>query len=149
MTVTLARAGHIGINVTDLDRSVDFYAAALGLAVVGRSDDAGRRYAFLGHDGALVLTLWEQATGAFDPGAAGLHHLSFQADDIDHVRAAEQRLRAMGAPFVHDGVVPHQEGGASGGIFFLDPDGTRLEVFAPEGAEGQAPSGHAPTCGFF
>jgi hypothetical protein len=48
MTVTHARTVPIGINVTDLDRSVDFHAAALGL-VVGRSDDVERRGAFLGH----------------------------------------------------------------------------------------------------
>ena len=136
MPTTLARTGHVGINVADLSRSVDFYAQALGLEVVGRSDDDGRRYAFLGHDGALVLTLWEQATTGFDASAAGLHHLSFQADDIDQVREVEQRLRSLGAELVHDGVVPHGEGAASGGVFFLDPDGTRLEVFAPTGAEG-------------
>jgi len=149
MTVTLARTGHVGINVTDLSRSVAFYERALGLDVLGRSDATDRRYAFLGQDGALVLTLWEQASGSFDPSAAGLHHLSFQADGVDQVREAERRLQGLGATFVHDGVVPHQEGGESAGIFFLDPDGTRLEVFAPHGAEGHAPTPDGPTCGFF
>jgi hypothetical protein len=55
----------------------------------------------------------------------------------------------MGADFAYDGVVPHGEGAASGGIFFTDPDGTRLEVFAPEGATGHAPAADGPTCGFF
>lgn len=151
MSTTLARTGHIGINVSDLGRSVDFYAEVFGLDVVGREDGDtdGRRYAFLGHDGDLVLTLWEQATAPFDAAAAGLHHLSFQAEDVDQVQAAEQRLRSMGATFVHEGVVPHGEGVSSGGIFFLDPDGTRLEVFAPTGATAPAPTAGAPTCGFF
>ena len=49
-----------------------------------------------------------------------------------------------------DGVVAHGEGAASGGIFFTDPDGIRLEIYAPGGAESApAPSGAAPTCGFF
>jgi hypothetical protein len=47
-------------------------------------------------------------------------------------------------------VVAHGEGVASGGIFFTDPDGIRLEVYAPSGAQSApAPSGAAPTCGFF
>ena len=149
MPTTLARTGHIGINVGDLGRSVDFYAEAFGLGVLGRSDHDDGGYAFLGHDGVLVLTLWQQATGPFDATSAGLHHLSFEVDDIEDVRAAEARLRSMGATFVHDGVVPHREGVSSGGIFFLDPDGTRLEVFAATGATGTAPHTEAPTCGFF
>jgi lactoylglutathione lyase len=47
-------------------------------------------------------------------------------------------------------VVAHREGAASGGIFFHDPDGTRLEISVPTGAEGApAPNADAPTCGFF
>ncbi len=50
----------------------------------------------------------------------------------------------------HDGVVAHGEGASSGGIFFTDPDGIRLEVYAPRGAEAEpAPTGESPTCGFF
>ncbi|MES2462541.1 MAG: VOC family protein, partial [Armatimonadota bacterium] len=37
----------------------------------------------------------------------------------------------------------------SGGLFFEDPDGTRLEIYAPSGVEGTVPTSGAPTCGFF
>lgn len=71
-------------------------------------------------------------------------------DTIDQVRAVEAVLKELGAPFAHDGVVAHREGAASGGIFFSDPDGIRLEVYAPSGADAEpAPNGSAPTCGFF
>jgi catechol-2,3-dioxygenase len=144
------QTGHVGLNVTELGRSVDFYQQALGFSVLGRSDESGRRFAFLGSEQTLVLTLWEQGRGSFDPRAPGLHHLSFQVDSSEEVLLAEQRLRSMGAELAHGGVVSHGEGAASGGIFFFDPDGTRLEIFAPTGAEGApAPSAGAPTCGFF
>ncbi|MDT7621581.1 MAG: lactoylglutathione lyase, partial [Pseudonocardiales bacterium] len=41
--------------------------------------------------------------------------------------------------------------GDSGGVFFTDPDGIRLEVYTPSGLAGKdaAPVGEAPTCGFF
>lgn len=45
--------------------------------------------------------------------------------------------------------MPHREGAQSGGIFFEDPDGTRLEIYAKDGASGAAPVTGAPTCGFF
>ena len=44
------QTGHVGLNVTDLDRSVDFSRAGLGLILVRASDPAGRRSAFLGVD---------------------------------------------------------------------------------------------------
>lgn len=142
--------GHVGLNVSDLDRSVAFYRRALGLDLAGEGRDGDQRWAYLAARGRLLLTLWQQADGPYRPGAAGLHHLAFQVDTIDEVRAAEARLREAGAAFAHDGVVPHGEAADSGGVFFHDPDGTRLEIYAPTGAGGSpAPHGPAPTCGFF
>ncbi|MFG2021302.1 VOC family protein [Actinomadura geliboluensis] len=144
------QTGHVGLNVNDLDRSLPFYLRVFGFEVQAESKDPSRRWAFLGRDGRLVLTLWEQSDTTFATRSAGLHHLSFQVETIDEVKAADQVLRDLGAELVHDGVVPHGEGVSSGGIFFTDPDGTRLEIYAPAGADtAPAPSGAAPTCGFF
>ncbi|MFI6168493.1 VOC family protein [Nocardia sp. NPDC051052] len=142
--------GHIGLNVSDLDRSVDFYRGALGFEQLTASTDGDRKWAFLGAGGKLSLTLWQQSAGVFSAETPGLHHLSFQVENIDQVRAIEAALRERSVAIIHDGVVAHGEGTASGGIFFTDPDGIRLEVYAPTGAESApAPSGAAPTCGFF
>lgn len=147
---TTTAPGHIGLNVTDLERSVSFYRRALGFDQLGASTEGEHRYAFLGLDGVLRLTLWQQSDGTFSAHTPGLHHLSFQVDTIEQVRAVEAVLKELGAPFAHDGVVAHREGAASGGIFFSDPDGIRLEVYAPSGADAEpAPNGSAPTCGFF
>ncbi|UOE18555.1 VOC family protein [Thermobifida halotolerans] len=144
------RTGHVGLNVTDISRSVDFYVRVFGFEVVDRSTEPGREFAFLGRDGRLVLTLWPQGGTPFDGGTAGLHHLSFQVDSMEEVRAAEARLRELSADFAYDGVVPHGEGASSGGVFFHDPDGIRLEIYAPTGAESaRVPVTAAPTCGFF
>ncbi|MFI1719533.1 VOC family protein [Streptomyces sp. NPDC020489] len=144
------RTGHIGLNVTDLDRSLAFYRDVLGFTAIGEGKEEGRRYAFLGDGESLVLTLWQQAEAAFAGDRAGLHHLAFEADSIERVRQYEQALRTDGVDFAHEGVVAHREGSASGGIFFHDPDGTRLEISVPSGADGApAPVEAAPTCGFF
>ncbi|MFE6054684.1 VOC family protein [Kitasatospora sp. NPDC056446] len=146
------QTGHVGLNVTDLARSVDFYRAVFGLQVTTEGTDPERRFALLGRDGRLVVTLWQQSTGAFATANPGLHHLSFEVESLDEVRATERLLRGLGAEFAYDGVVPHSEGSASGGIFFTDPDGIRLEVYTRTGVDGTeavAPASDAPTCGFF
>jgi lactoylglutathione lyase len=149
-TAPQVATGHVGLNVTDLQRSADFYRRALGFEQLQASMEGPHRYAFLGSGGDLQLTLWEQSDTAFSTKTAGLHHLSFQVDTIEDVRAVEKVLTEIGVTFAHDGVVSHGEGAASGGIFFYDPDGLRLEVFSPSGADSApAPSGEAPTCGFF
>lgn len=150
-TSTAPRTGHIGLNVTDLEHSLAFYRDVLGYGVLGEGKEEGRRFAFLGEEGARpVLTLWQQADAAFAGGNAGLHHLAIEVDTIERVREYESALRAYGVEFAYEGVVPHGEGATSGGIFFHDPDGTRLEIYAPSGAEsGVAPIESTPTCGFF
>ena len=150
MSIGTLSTAHVGLNVTDLERSLGFYGDVLGFEVLGEGKEEGCRYAFLGQEGRLVLTLWQQADAAYDADRAGLHHLAFEAASVDHVRAAETALKDRGATFAYEGVVAHAEGASSGGIFFHDPDGTRLEISVPKGAEtAEAPAQGAPTCGFF
>jgi lactoylglutathione lyase len=137
--------GHVGLNVADLERSIAFYSRVFGWSVSGRGDG----YAFLSDDSRLVVTLWEQSAGEFSPRTPGLHHLSFEVGSVDDVQAVEARVREAGTRLHHDGIVPHAEGATSGGLFFEDPDGIRLEVFTGADVHGTAPAGAAPTCGFF
>lgn len=143
--------GHVGVNVTDLDRSIAFYQRVFGFEVLSVPDlgDSGR-YARLGKDGTLALTLWQQSSGSFSPDTPGLHHLAFQTGTAAEISQAREVLEEIGARFAYDGVVPHHEGAASGGLFFFDPDGTRLEISTAHApVTAPAPSKAAPTCGFF
>ena len=142
---TTFATGHVGLNVADLERSTAFYTRVFGWTLKGRGDG----YAFLGDDTRLILTLWAQSDGAFSTQTPGLHHLSFEVDSVADVRAVEERVRETGLRLYHDGIVPHSESASSGGLFFEDPDGIRLEVFTGADIHGSAPSGAAPTCGFF
>jgi catechol 2,3-dioxygenase-like lactoylglutathione lyase family enzyme len=151
LTPTAVKTGHVGLNVTDLTRSKAFYQRVLGLELMVDGRDGDREWAFLGRDGTLLITLWRQSEGRFATALPGLHHLAMQVDTPEEVLAVQRNLRDLGADFQYDGVVAHREGGDSGGVFFTDPDGIRLEVYTPSGLAGQdaAPVGEAPTCGFF
>ena len=149
-SMTTVQTGHIGLNVSDLQRSQQFYQQVFGFEVLGESREVGRQFVFLGQDGRSVLTLWQQSEGRFATHQVGLHHLAFQVSTIDAVRGFEERLHALGTPFLYDGIVPHAEGADSGGVYFEDPDGIRLEIYSPTGARGlAAPTVDAPSCGFF
>jgi lactoylglutathione lyase len=137
---------HVGINVVDLDRSVAFYAAVLGLGVGHRSTELSKRFAFLTAGGETVVTLWEQAEARCDTTRAGLHHLAFRFPTTEALVAAERTIRSIGVKVYYNGVVAQGEG--SGALFFEDPDGTRLEIAAPYSDAPESPS-DGPPCGFF
>lgn len=140
------QTGHIGLNVTNLERSINFYQNVFGFKTMLESSEDGRKFAFLGDGQDIVLTLWEQSAGRFPSHMPGLHHLSFQLALIDEVRQAEQKLHDLKVKLLYQGIVPHAEGADSGGIFFEDPDGIRLEIFSPTGAGNRtAPVAGAPT----
>ena len=147
---TRFQTGHVGLNVSDLGRSTRFYREVFGFEVSAESAAPGREYAFLTQGDTLVLTLWPQSQGAASVRSPGLHHLSFQVPSIEDVHRAAERVAAQGGRIHHGGIVPHREGGDSGGLFFEDPDGIRLEIFTAAGAGGHAaPHADGPTCGFF
>ncbi|HEY7161130.1 MAG TPA: VOC family protein [Acidobacteriota bacterium] len=141
--------GHVGLNVKEIDRSTRFYKDIFGYDVIGQSNENGKHFAFLGKEGQPKLTLWQQSNAEYNKEISGLHHLAFQADSVEQVERIQQNLKELGVKFIYDGIVPHAEGARSGGIFFEDPDGIRLEVYAATGAEKYDSPSEYPSCGFF
>lgn len=144
------KTGHVGLNVRNLEKSLSFYEDVFGLEIIRESNENGKKFAFLGLNGNITITLWEQSQTEFSKNHSGLHHLAFEADSIEIVKSIEKKLVNRGTEMIYQGITPHEEGAASGGIFFLDPDGIRLEIYTPSGTESQDQhETEGPACGFF
>ena len=112
---------HFNFNVLNLERSLDFYREALGLAPVREktAGDGSFRLVYLGDgksDFTLELTWLRDRTEPYDLGE-GEFHLAFTAADY---AAAHEKHQAMGCICFENPAM---------GIYFIeDPDGYWLEI---------------------
>lgn len=118
---------HVGLTVTDLDRSVAWYTSVLGAEGISRFDIGPMSKAMV-RLGPVTLSLTSHGAGAvggpFDEHRAGLDHLSLAVPDIAALRTWASRLDRAGVE--HSDVVK----GASGSLIaFRDPDNIALEFY--------------------
>ncbi|WP_300460301.1 VOC family protein [Desulfobacula sp.] len=112
---------HFNINVLDLEKSLSFYSAALGLKEIRRKEapDGSYRIVFLGDDsfGSNIELTWLKAMDRpYDLGDEEFH-IAFKTPDFD---AAHQRHKEMGCICYEN---------TDMGIYFIkDPDGYWLEI---------------------
>lgn len=142
MSGKVARLGHVGIAVKDLDRSVDFYTTILGMRLTELFRyDANR----IGHgtavlEGAFVrgwndtihhrlsiFTLRDRdAPQAQHAKSLGLHHIAFELDSSEDLLALYRTFKENEVPIVNSRV------GGPGNqprFYGLDPDGNLLEFY--------------------
>jgi glyoxylase I family protein len=136
---------HIGIGVSDLDRSIRFYSDVFGFVELYRLDfennevaatmeqeGAFRSAMLLRDDVRIELLQWVDVpvtgTGERKPMTElGFTHLSFRVEEIDDL--TEAVVAAGGA--VHPQTLTYvgAEGSPKTGLlYYTDPDGTRIEV---------------------
>ena len=128
----MAKAIHMMIRVLDLDRSIAFYRAALGLDVVDRFDFDSFTLVYLRSpeaDFEVELTLNKGRAEPY-PLGEGYGHVAFCVEDLD---AEHKRLLAAGVD-----VQPikefMREGALMARFFFIqDPDGYKIEMLQRHG----------------
>ncbi len=142
---------HVNIVVSNLERSVRFYTAVLGLEETRRAYLEGAWIdAIVGLEGVrahvsyvqpkgggprIELLAYEAPPGArleacSRPNTEGLRHLAFRVRDIDGTcrRLAEAGVAVFSPPVtVPEGVVRH-DAGQKRLCYFRDPDGVLLEL---------------------
>lgn len=117
-----SRFDHFNINVTDLERSLEFYDKALGLKEVGRKEDPAGSYrlVYLGDTETsfrLELTWLRDHAEAYELGENESHLCIRVAGDYDAVR---EYHRAMGCVCFEN----HEMG-----LYFIcDPDDYWIEI---------------------
>jgi glyoxylase I family protein len=134
---------HIGICVSDIERSIRFYRDALGFACVSELEVAGEpassllrlqdvqlRAVYLERDGVRIELLYytapsrKPAARPHEMNDLGFTHLSFRVDDVE---ATISGLRDAGAAVLEDTVV-NVPGMGTVAAFVTDPDGVLIEL---------------------
>ena len=135
------RLHHAGVSVPDLDRSLQWYCAALGLTPGYRFEvpPIGLRGAFALGDGGTGVELLEMSGASpgapkTDPPSAnaihGFNHVCFHVADLD---AAYDRAVALGARPVMPPCASPEPGVRM--AFVADPEGNLVELLhrSPQG----------------
>ena len=151
--VPLLRLTHIGICVSDLERSLRFYRDLLGfrfeheLEVAGepsdtllRLRDVKLRASYLVRDGVRIELLHFASPPAPAPRTRPMHehgltHLSFRVADVDATLAA---LRAAGERVLEETVIRFPEF-QSAACMIVDPDGQLIELVQAPGDPAAPP----------
>jgi catechol 2,3-dioxygenase-like lactoylglutathione lyase family enzyme len=128
------RFHHIDLVVSDLERSLSFYAGLLEpLGYTRRSEiegERGERVIYLGTDSLESVGLRAAQSraddGPYDRYAVGLHHIAFAAPSRAVVDERAGWLRAHGAT-IESGPEEYPYSRGYYAVFFYDPDGLKLE----------------------
>ncbi|HEY3669631.1 MAG TPA: VOC family protein [Acidimicrobiia bacterium] len=137
------RFTHVGLCVSDLDRSVTYYCDVLGFTEVARrlnvTDDGSARLlglssldvelVYLQRDGIRIELLWYRVPGHDGDGSPrqmnllGPTHLAFRVGDFDELC---QKIEAAGGSVLPQTMTTFGYGNR--GVMTLDPDGIRVEL---------------------
>ena len=127
--VKARKLGHIVMNVSDIDASLDFYTKVTGAEVVSDLRDSKIAFLSLGeqhHDIALVQHATEAAP---DSTQSGLFHMAWQLGDFAELQAAYKELTAAGIelePIQHN---------ITNSLYMHDPDGNMVELYCDRWGE--------------
>jgi lactoylglutathione lyase len=127
-TVMTQGFNHVGLSVTDLDKSTRFFTDTLGWQLSGRDEEYPATFLT---DGEMFLTLWRvedpEKAVAFDrKNNVGLHHLAISVASFDILDELYERFKTV------DGVIIEfapelAYGGPTKHMMIREPSGNRLE----------------------
>ena len=117
---------HIGLTVSKLEESANFFTALLGWKEVRRNEDYP---AIFVSDGNIMLTLWalkEEPSIQFNRRRnVGLHHVAFSVESEDDLNELHKRLLANATKIEF---APEQVGlGPAKHMMCYEPSGIRVE----------------------
>jgi catechol 2,3-dioxygenase-like lactoylglutathione lyase family enzyme len=127
--------GHVGIHTEDLLKMRDFYTRVMGLQIADENLDRG--IVFLSANPAEEHHEFVLARGRDVPkGAKVVQQISFKVGSPQDIREYHERLQAENARI--ERFVSH---GNALGLYFLDPEDNRIEVYYKTGFPVPQPHG--------
>ncbi|MGH7906215.1 MAG: VOC family protein [Candidatus Binataceae bacterium] len=134
-TPSIARLGHVGLHVRDIEKEKSFYRDMLGLTVT--DEDPERGMVFMSarpeveHHEFLLC-------GGRNVGedAKVVQQISFRCNSFEDVLGYYRRFKEHGVKF--DMILSH---GNAVGVYFYDPEGNRCEVYWNTGLKARQPFG--------
>ncbi|MFL0555361.1 VOC family protein [Paenibacillus barengoltzii] len=121
---------HVGIRVSALEDSIEFYERVIGMKLLSTIGEVGDplRLAFLTFPGqeSVEIELINLPEGEELPNEGKVHHIAFTASDIEEEYSRISKLGLSGLdPEIRS--LPN----GSRFFFFNGPDGERIEFFQP------------------
>lgn len=130
MTIKTQGVHHIGLTVSDLAATTQFFIEAVGFKQVAEKPDYP---AIFVSDGTTMITLWQAENPAlatpFDRKKnIGLHHMALKLQSSDDLSAMHEKIKNW--PGVTVEFAPEQVGsGAAKHMMIYEPSGIRIEFF--------------------
>ncbi len=123
-------AHHIGLTVSKLEESANFFTSLLGWKEVRRNEDYPAIYV---SDGNIMLTLWaikEEPSIPFNKNRnVGLHHVAFHVENEDDLDVIYKRVTDSGIKIEFS---PELLGmGPAKHMMCYEPSGIRVEFIWP------------------
>ncbi|AHH19189.1 glyoxalase/bleomycin resistance protein/dioxygenase superfamily protein [Nocardia nova SH22a] len=128
--IKIERVAHVVIKVRSLEKSLDFYTRILGLKIMGKIEPSvvflstGRDH----HELGIAELGTEAPDGTFYQ--VGMEHFAFKLRNEDDLIEAYETLLRENVEIAY--TVNH---GVTKSVYFLDPDGNELEVYADNSPE--------------
>lgn len=123
-------AHHVGLTVSKLEESADFFTSLLGWREVKRNEEYPAIYV---SDGSIMLSLWairEDQSIQFNRNRnVGLHHVAFQVESEDALNTLHKHLANNGIKIEF---APEQLGkGPAKHMMCYEPSGVRVAFIWP------------------
>jgi catechol 2,3-dioxygenase len=122
--MAIQRAGHVAIRVRDLDATRRFYSDVVGMKVAREYPGRAVFFRFHEYHHDLVAFRTDDCTEPASKQHAGVAHIAFVAEDFETVRRHYRRVKELGIP------VRCTDHGFTKSIYFPDPDGIEIEIYA-------------------
>lgn len=123
--MTILKFEHVGVQVKDIEESIEFYTQKVGLEVIETlpHTDPSLKLAFLGLEGNVIVELIQGYNSSL-PNEGKVHHFALAVDGIEE---EFERLKSAGVSFVEENIVTLPNGARY--LFFYGPDKEWIEYY--------------------